>query len=717
MAREMLINTVAGQENRIAIVQDNTLEELYIERTSSASHVGNIYKGKVVNIESAIQAVFVDFGLSKHGFLHISDVHPQYFPGDKRKASEDVGRKRPRHTRPPIQDCFKRGQEVVVQMTKEGIGTKGPTMTTYLSIPGRMLVMMPGMSRMGISRKIEDEEARNQTRTVLATLKLEPDMGFIVRTAGVGKSQRELQRDLNYLTRLWKSVKNRIDSDKAPAELYQESDLVTRTIRDVYKSDIERIICDDESVARKIREFFRVATPRTKNRIEVYTGVEGLFHDRGVEEEIEKIYMHKVDLSTGGSLVFDQTEALVAIDVNSGRFREHDNAEMTALKTNTEAAKEIARQLRLRDLGGVIVIDFIDMRESKNRRTVEKTLRDAMKDDRAKTKLLRINAFGIFELTRQRMRPSLKDSITCDCPHCDGAGRIKSQESLALQVMRNLQRAAANDDVANIEVSVNPLVAHHLSNFQRKQIANLEAAAGKAITIQSDAELTGDEIVISCTNARGSKVAWEHPSQLRRESRSSQSISLEAIDAQRSAERNGDLKAKTEPEGKQAQQQPKAKAGEPDEEAEPTAKKSRRRGRRGGRKHKKTNDTATEAQQPSEEQAKPTQQPEVEQKPVPDDESTPKPKRTRRKRSRRKPADKATAESAKTEQPSQEKPTTRSDKNARDSKPEPHEVMAPALAGKSTKRPEEPNTEPQKKKKTRRKRSRKKTAKTADSSE
>ena len=705
MTKEMLINTVVGQESRIAIVQDNKLEELYIERTSSASHVGNIYKGRVVNIESAIQAVFIDFGLAKHGFLHISDVHPQYFPGDKRKASEDVGRKRPRHTRPPIQDCFKRGREVVVQMTKEGIGTKGPTMTTYLSIPGRMLVMMPGMNRLGISRKIESEEIRNETRTTLAKLKLEPNMGFIVRTAGVGKSQRELQRDMNYLTRLWKSVEKRIDSAATPSEIYQESDLVTRTIRDVYKSDIERILCDDESVARKIREFFRVATPRTKNCIELYTGAQGLFHDFGVEEEIEKIYMHKVNLPSGGSLVFDQTEALVAIDVNSGRFRDHDNAEMTALKTNTEAASEIARQLRLRDMGGVIVIDFIDMRESKNRRTVERTLRDAMKFDRAKTKLLRINAFGIFELTRQRMRPSLKDSITCECPHCDGAGRIKSQESLSLQVMRNLQRAAANDDIANIEVSVNPLVAHHLSNFQRKQISNLEAATGKTVTIQSDAELTGDEIAINCTNVRGSKVAWEHPSMTRQGSGGQQSISLEQLDTQRSAERNGGQKTKARQQPEQAQQQQKPDAGEPVEEDASKAKKSRRRGRRGGRKHKKHNGPTEDTPQAAKAEETPREEPKAEETMAPDAGTKDKPRKTRRKRSRRKPTDK--------QEPSQEKAKPEGERET--NKAEPHEVMAPAAR---TKAPEqsESEIEPRKKKKTRRKRSRKKTAKRADSS-
>ena len=370
MSKEMLINIIEGQECRIAIVKDGLMDELYVERDSAASHVGNIYKAKVTNVEASIQAAFVDFGLAKNGFLHITDIHPQYFPKGK-KSSEPLGRKCPHRERPPIQACLRRGQEVVVQMTKEGIGTKGPTMTTYLSIPGRLLVMLPGMSRLGVSRKIEDEELRAKARKNLAELTPPPDMGFICRTAGAERPKREMQRDLNYLLRLWKSVDKKIKSTKAPAEIYQESDLVIRTLRDVYNTDIDRIICDTDAVAAKAQDFLRVAMPRTRNTIELYTGKGGLFHDAGLEEEIESIYSRRVELPSGGSLVIDQTEALVAIDVNSGRFRAHSNAETTALKTNQEAAKEIGRQLRLRDMGGVIVMDFIDMREKKNRRAVE----------------------------------------------------------------------------------------------------------------------------------------------------------------------------------------------------------------------------------------------------------------------------------------------------------------------------------------------------------
>jgi ribonuclease E len=508
MVKEMLINTVDIQECRIAIVEDGRLEELYIERASSASHVGNIYKGRVTNVEAAIQAAFVDFGLGKNGFLHISDVHPKFFPHG-RGGQEPVGQKRAHRDRPPIQECLRRGQEVIVQMTKEGIGTKGPTLTTYLSIPGRLLVMMPGMSRLGVSRKIDDDGARSKAKDLLEGLKLPGDMGFIVRTAGLDRNKREFQRDLNYLTWLWKSITQKIKNSKNPSEIYQESDLVSRTIRDVYNADINRIICDSEPVARKVEDFLEMVMPKTKHTVELYTGDEGLFQDSGLEGEIEKIYSRRVEMPSGGSLVIDQTEALVAIDVNSGRFRDHSDAETTALKMNQEAAKEIARQLRIRDLGGVIVIDFIDMREERNRRAVEKTLKEAMKPDRAKTKVLRISSFGMIEMTRQRVRPSLKHSIFRTCRHCEGAGLVKSEESLALLVMRDLHRAIANDDVAQIDIAASPAVEQYLANQQRHAITKLEEQTGKTILIKADPLLSADQVRLNCMNARGSIIAWD----------------------------------------------------------------------------------------------------------------------------------------------------------------------------------------------------------------
>ncbi len=511
MSKTMLINTTEGHECRIAIMSNGRLEELYTERASAASQVGNIYKGKVTNIEPSIQAAFIDFGGSKNGFLHISDVHPQHFPNSGKNAVEPVGRRTAHKTRPPIQDCLKRGQDVIVQMTKEGIGTKGPTMTTYLSIPGRLMVFMPGMKHVGISRKIEDEDDRSKLREILDQLNVPNDIGLIVRTAGVGRAKRDLQRDLSYLNRLWGSVKKRAKESKAPAEVYQESDLVIRTIRDVYDSDIKRIICDSEDVAVKVREFLDVAVPRAKGRIELYLGHKGIFEDFGVETELQRIHSRTVDLSGGGSLVFDQAEALVAIDVNSGSFRQHSNAEQNALKLNLLAADEICRQLRLRDMGGVIVCDFVDMRHDKNRRQVEKAMRDGLKKDRAKSKVLRLSSFGLMELTRQRLRPSLKQSVYSRCPRCDGSGLVMSDESMALEVMRKIHAACSDADVAVVKVTVAPSVSQHLSNVHRQVLADLEQASERKIHIFSNQDFNEHDIEIECSNARGSEINWEMP--------------------------------------------------------------------------------------------------------------------------------------------------------------------------------------------------------------
>ncbi|WP_428940668.1 Rne/Rng family ribonuclease [Fontivita pretiosa] len=504
----MLINVSEGEECRIALLEDGKLEELYMERASSTSHVGNIYKGRVTNVEPSIQAAFVDFGLGRNGFLHISDLMPSYFGKKGGDVTEAVGRKMARRDRPPIQRCLRRGDEITVQIIKEGIGTKGPTLTTYLSIPGRILVMMPGMSKFGISRKIEDEEERRRLRAILDQLKPIQDVGFIIRTAGVGKTKTEIERDLKYLTRLWENIQKKM-KQPAPVELYTEGDLVTRTVRDVYSSDIERIVVDNRDVARRIKEFFKIAMPRTKNKVELYEEPIPLFHKYGIEHEIEKMYSRHVPLPSGGSLVIDSTEAIVAIDVNSGKFRDHADAEMTAFKTDLEAADEIPRQLRLRDLGGVIICDFIDLRYERHRRELEKRLHENLKKDRAKTKVLRMSQFGIIEMTRQRMRPSLKRSIYFDCPHCKGSGLVKTPESMSLDVMRKLAIAVHDQRVVRVELSVCPDVAFYLLNRKRAQLANMEQQTGKRIIVHHDAQLGLDELRLQLFDSREGLVYLE----------------------------------------------------------------------------------------------------------------------------------------------------------------------------------------------------------------
>ncbi len=508
--RIMLINAADGDECRIAVVHQRRLEELFIERASAESHVGNIYKGRVTNVEPSIQAAFVDFGLPKNGFLHISDLQPQYFP-NSRGQMEEVGRKTPRRERPPIQKCLRRGQEVLVQIIKEGIGTKGPTLTTYISIPGRYLVMMPGMNKLGVSRRIEDEEARRKMRKLLDELNLPKNMGFILRTAGLDKTKRELQRDQMYLQRLWKRVAQKIKTDRAPCELYQESDLVIRTIRDVYTADFGKIIVDNEATAEKVRDFLAIAMPRSSAPVEVCAGPEPLFHKYGIEAEIEKINARHVTLPSGGSLVIDSTEAMVAIDVNSGRFREHEDAEETAYRTDLEAAEEIARQLRLRDLGGLIVCDFIDLIQEKHRRAVERALREALKKHKERAKCLRMSQFGIIEMTRQRMRPSIKRSIYQDCPHCRGSGLVKTAESMTLDIMRLLRVAIHHPQVETVEVRVAPAVSFQIQNRKRSALHELEQETHRKIIIRPDGTLGLDQYLFECLDHRGGTVRVIEP--------------------------------------------------------------------------------------------------------------------------------------------------------------------------------------------------------------
>lgn len=499
--REMVINIVPYEECRIAILENGRLEEIYIERASNENHVFNIYKGVVTNVEPSIQAAFVNFGLGKNGFLHISDLHPRYFPkGEER--TENVGRKTPRRARPPIQNCLRKGQEIIVQITKEGIGTKGPTLTSYLSIPGRFLVLLPDMREVGVSRKIEDDDVRRKIRQQLDQLELPGDMGFIARTAAEDRSAQELQNDLNYLTRLWRAVEKRMKQSRAPAELYRDSDLVIRTIRDVFTDDIQKIVVDDAEVADRAREFLSIFSPNAADIVTLYDAATPVFHQHGIEAELERLHSRHVPLKSGGSLVIDQTEALVAIDVNSGRFRAEDDAETTAFRMNMEAADEIPRQLRLRDLGGVIICDFIDMRVESHRREVERRLVQNLKAHKERAKVLRMSRFGMIEMTRQRQRASLTRTMYQDCAHCRGTGLVKSAESVALDVMRLIQLAVSREHIRSIEITVSSEVAYLLQNRKRSALVELEKRFDRVIAIKSDPKYGLDQHSIQCLDAR-----------------------------------------------------------------------------------------------------------------------------------------------------------------------------------------------------------------------
>ena len=683
--KRMLINALDPEESRIAVVEDGVLQELHVELASREAYLGNVYKGKVVNIEPSIGAAFVSFGGRVNGFLHVSDVLPAYgrpefqlddviegrarvdvddgpesmqqallddedddgvpaaadaaavarsrsdvgeadtgaggddatvrevadddeplaassdenpllddaaagfavpddamvtvaatddrdddepitstgastgaAAGDEREdrdtATEiadaplhddvplarppraDVGgdetdaddtgeagdaagdgapagdagvapvrqkrsrrgrgrgrdRSRPqnsaRRPRPTIDQLLKKGQEVVVQVTKEGIGSKGPTLTSYVSLPGRCLVLMPSLPKCGVSRKIEDQKERKRLKRIVRELDEtgHGGIGFIVRTAGVNKSLADLQRDRDYLKKIWEMVAQRLKVTRAPALLYQESDLVLKAMRDLFTTDIAEVVVDSEDVYLRIRDFADKLMPHMADRIRRHELTTPLFHGFGIEKEVEALYQPKVDLPNGASIVIDQAEALVAIDVNSGKFKPGVDLDETAYRTNLDAIPEIVRQLRLRDLGGLIIIDFIDMSPEKHRRGVEKRLIDALRGDRARIKVGRISPFGMLEITRQRVGPGLKRTVFMQCPHCKGSGWSRTVQSKALSVLREVRALLNLKGYSMLQVFAAPGVNDYLSNYKRRPILDLEEAVGKGVVFRPE---------------------------------------------------------------------------------------------------------------------------------------------------------------------------------------------------------------------------------------
>ncbi len=503
MQRRMVINALEPEESRIALLEDNVLQELYLQPTASEQYLGNIYKARAVNVERSIQAAFVDIGLPKNAFLHVSDVKAgsaeNWLPTDSptmKRRKDDT----------PIQDLLQKGQEIVVQVIKEAIGNKGPSVTTYISIPGRSLVMMPGVVHYGVSRKIADEAERDRLRKLLDELALPKGTGFIVRTAGANARKADLQRDLRYLTRLWAAVEERIGSSQTPTLLYQETDIVLRCMRDVFATDIEEIVIDSEEVCRQVSEFLSMVSPAHCKLVKFYRGAAPIFDHYHVEEEIQRTFHNVVPLKSGGSIVIDQAEAMVAVDVNSGRYTHEADIEETALHTNLEAAREAARQLRLRDLGGVIVIDFIDMRLEKNRREVERAMATELKRDRARSRVLRMSRFGLMQITRQRVRQGTKLALYDRCPACAGSGLVRSVQSMVPHVMRQIRLALARKDVAAVEVATHPDVAEQLSNAKRQDLARLEDQARARVRLLSRPDFRPGQVQVVSHLKDGKKV-------------------------------------------------------------------------------------------------------------------------------------------------------------------------------------------------------------------
>ncbi|MFP4246144.1 MAG: ribonuclease E, partial [Halochromatium sp.] len=462
--KRMLINATQPEELRVAIVDGQQLYNLDIESPGREQKKANIYKGTITRVEPSLEAAFVDYGSERHGFLPLKEIARGYFRQDAPKPG----------TRANIKELIKEGQQVMVQIDKEERGNKGAALTTFISLAGRYLVLMPNNPRAGgVSRRIEGTD-RSDLREVLSQLELPEDMGLIVRTAGVGKNVEELQWDLDYLLQLWDAIKGSNEGRKAPFLIYQESDVIIRSMRDHLRVDIGEIVVDDARVYQKAETFMRQVMPNNLKKLRLYQDEVPLFTRYQIESQIESVFQREVRLPSGGSLVIDQGEALTSIDINSARATKGADIEETALNTNLEAADEIARQLRLRDLGGLFVIDFIDMTPAKHQREVENRLRDALKHDRARVQVARISRFGLLEMSRQRLRPSLGESSQLVCPRCKGQGTIRGVESLALSVLRIVEEEAMKDRTSRIIAQLPVEVATFLLNEKRLMIVQIE---------------------------------------------------------------------------------------------------------------------------------------------------------------------------------------------------------------------------------------------------
>ncbi|MEZ8673553.1 ribonuclease E [Vibrio cyclitrophicus] len=484
--KRMLINATQKEELRVALVDGQRLFDLDIESPGHESKKANIYKGRITRIEPSLEAAFVDYGAERHGFLPLKEIAREYFPEGYTYQG-----------RPSIKEVLREGQEVIVQVEKEERGSKGAALTTFISLAGSYLVLMPNNPRAGgISRRIEGDE-RTQLKAALSTLELPQGMGLIVRTAGVGKSAEELEWDLNVLLNHWGAIKQASDSNAAPFLIHQESNVIVRAIRDYLRRDIGEILIDSNTIFERAQAHIQLIRPDFMNRVKKYDGEVPLFSHYQIESQIESAFQREVRLPSGGSIVIDPTEALTSIDINSARATKGGDIEETALNTNLEAADEIARQLRLRDLGGLVVIDFIDMTPVRHQREVESRLRDAVRLDRARVQIGRISRFGLLEMSRQRLSPSLAEASHHICPRCTGTGVVRDNESLALSVLRLIEEEALKDNTAQVLAVVPVPIASYLLNEKRRSVNHIEKNQEVKITVvpNSDMETPHFEVI------------------------------------------------------------------------------------------------------------------------------------------------------------------------------------------------------------------------------
>ena len=618
MTKKMLIDAHQPEETRVVLLNGNKIEEFDYENNSLAQLKGNVYLARVTRVEPSLQAAFVEYGGNRQGFLAFSEIHPDYYriPVEDREAldaetedtssaeaqasaaadsepSDDNEDARSSNNAPEelggddehddrsqssesmmrrykIQEVITRKQILLVQVVKEERGNKGAALTTYLSLAGRYCVLMPNSNRGGgVSRKITNVADRKRLKSVVSDLDIPKGMAVIVRTAGSKRTKTEIKRDYAYLSKLWNEIRSKTLQSEAPALIHEEGSLVKRAIRDMYTNDVEEVLIEGEDSYKVAKAQMKMLIPSHAKRVTKYEGTEHLFQNYGIEPQLDTIHQGEVTLKSGGYLVINQTEALVAIDVNSGKATRERNIEETALKTNLEAAEEVGRQLKLRDLSGLIVIDFIDMEENRNKSAIERKLKDALRHDRARIQVGSISHFGLLEMSRQRLRPSLAESVSQACPHCAGTGRIRSINSAALQILRVVEDEAGNRPGQDISIFVHPDVALYILNQKRASLASLEQQFGISILIEADAALIPPDYRLGGENAEPSSRAGNNGNNGGRS---------------RGGRNNKSARNQNET-SSQRPAQPDAESERPEDEDEQPKRK--RRGRRGGRRRKK----------------------------------------------------------------------------------------------------------------------------------
>jgi len=635
MAKTMLIDAAHPEETRVAVLDGNRVEDFDFEVASRKQLRGNIYLAKVTRVEPSLQAAFVEYGGNRHGFLAFSEIHPDYYaiPHDDQEAikaelakadeeseneeeddeARDERRRRILTRRYKIQEVIRRRQIMLIQVVKEERGNKGAALTTYLSLAGRYCVLMPNTGRGGgISRKITQATDRKRLKKIATDLEVPQGQGLIIRTAGAKRTKTEIKRDYEYLSRAWETIRDETLKSVAPALIYEESSLVKRAIRDLYDKDVDEIHVDGESAYKEAKDFVRMLMPSHAKRVHLWKDATPIFAKHGVEKQLESIYSPIVHLKSGGYIVINQAEALVAIDVNSGRATRERNIEQTAFKTNLEAADEAARQMRLRDLAGLIVIDFIDMEESKNDRVVEKRMKDNLRFDRARVQMGKISGFGLLELSRQRRRTGVLEGTSHICEHCQGSGRVRSVESASLALLRALDEAAAKKKNRLIEARTASDTAIYLLNEKRDALATIEENNSVRVRIgASPAMHSGDfEIMVLDGGFEEEEEAEARPapSRGRKPQRRDIEIEQEELDARAAAADVEDEEEEIEDTDADAEAAPSIVTGRDGGDGEgDDRKRRRRRGRRGGKRRQDGEDGEPQAARSESDTPKPAE--------------------------------------------------------------------------------------------------------------